>query len=207
MLWDDFEQLPSLTRESRRFIAAFIAVDQNIEDLAAELNADFFDVIQKLSEPTIQVWVRAINALKNNERRERALRTLDAALTNDPNPNNIRRAASRILRHLETTRPRTKPDGAVIQPVSPDPPQPNKQVGRASPHASESTTAPTDYVAHTPADALHTLHAHSQIRAQSTKDAEASNSISRVHGSSPHIETARESYPAFASDHASFPFL
>ncbi len=109
MLWETSQQLtnlPPLPHDSRRFIAAFLNVDQDTNELSNELNEDFFDVVQRLCDPAIKAWITAINALKSNERRERALAALDTALTNEHNPNNIRRAATRILRHFELTRPR-----------------------------------------------------------------------------------------------------
>lgn len=100
--------LPPISQESRRLIAAFFDVDQNIEDLAAELRQDLFDVIARLTDPAIKSWIVAMSALKNNERRERALRTLDATQTNSHDPKLIHRAASRLLKHLEASRePRT----------------------------------------------------------------------------------------------------
>ncbi len=120
MLWETVQQLtdlPPIPHETRRFIAAFVNLDQDINQLAEHLNEDFFDIVQRLCDPAIKSWIVAINALKNNERRERALRTLDAVLSDDPNPNNTRRASTRILRHLESTRRPAKQSGGPFSPT------------------------------------------------------------------------------------------
>ncbi len=108
MLWETFQKvdpLPALTPHQRELIAAFFDIDQDITELAALLKQDLFETVTQLQDPVVAPWIAALITLKNNERRERALRTLDAALTNDHNPSTIRRAASRILRHFELTRP------------------------------------------------------------------------------------------------------
>ena len=107
MLWENFQKLdplPALTPQQRELITAFFDIDQDITELAAALNQDLFDTVTQLQDPAVAPWITALSTLKNNERRERALRTLDAALTNDHNPSTIRRAATRILRHFELTR-------------------------------------------------------------------------------------------------------
>jgi len=161
MLWETSQHLtnlPPLSPDARRFVAAFLNADQDVNELAARLNEDFFDVIRKLCDPPIKAWIAAINALKSNERRERALRALDAALTEETNPSAIRRAASRVLRHLELTRPRSanapapvevvaKPDASDANrrnpydcpcPPTPPPPHPRHPKQSAAPHHNQA---------------------------------------------------------------------
>jgi hypothetical protein len=163
MLWETSQHLtslPPLSPDARRFVAAFLNVDQDVNELAAHLNEDFFDVIRKLCDPPIKAWIAAINALKGNERRERALRALDAALTEETNPSAIRRAASRVLRHLELTRPRSAKAPAAVEagveivaktdapdasspnpydsPCPPTPPHPHRPKLSAAPHHNQA---------------------------------------------------------------------
>jgi hypothetical protein len=167
MLWETSQHLtslPPLSPDARRFVAAFLNVDQDVNELAAHLNEDFFDVIRKLCDPPIKAWITAINALKGNERRERALRALDAALTEETNPSAIRRAASRVLRHLELTRPRSAKAPAPVEasveagveivaktdapdasspnpydsPCPPTPPHPHRPKLSAAPHHNQA---------------------------------------------------------------------
>lgn len=123
MLGESLNNLPPLPVESRRLIAVFLDVDQNIEDLAAELNKDFFDTIAELSQPAVRAWINAINTLRNSERRERALCSLDAVLTKAHDQATVRRAATRILCHLERTHahrpPKSEPENPRTQ--VPDP--------------------------------------------------------------------------------------
>lgn len=116
MLWESFQQLgplPPLTAQQRQLIAAFFDVDQDVTELANVLNQDLFETVTQLQNPAASAWITALITLKNNERRNRALRSLDAALTNDHNPNNIRRAATRILRHFEIVRPSRATNRAI----------------------------------------------------------------------------------------------
>ncbi len=160
MLWETSQQLadlPPIPPETRRFIAAFLNCDQDINELAAQLNEDFFDAVRRLSEPATRLWIAAINALKNNERRERALRALDAALTTEHNPNTIRRAATRILRHLELSRPRTPRAPHVDtgdHPPSPEPTNPKQPSTQVHPNP----IPPTDQTRPT----YPTLHPHTR---------------------------------------------
>ncbi len=109
MLWethDPLNPLPPLSLEDRRLIAAFLDANQDVFELAEHSQQDLFDLVQKLSDPVIKAWLAALTALTNASRRERALHTLDAALTNTADAPTLRRCASRLLRHFEMTRPR-----------------------------------------------------------------------------------------------------
>lgn len=109
MLWEShnpLESLPPLPVESRRLIAAFLDANHDVFELACHLEQDVFDLVQQLSVPVVKSWIAAMTAMENSARRERALRTLDAALTNSADNATLRRCASRLLRHFEITRPR-----------------------------------------------------------------------------------------------------
>ncbi len=142
--------LPTIPYESRRLIAAFINADQDVENLAVELNADFFDLIHKLCDPAVKQWIAAINALKNNERRERALRALDATLTRSTDQRLIHRAASRLLRHLEVTKPR-RPSGQSSTPpgTQPETPEGSGVIDGLARHQRDcNSTSPPRFLRH-----------------------------------------------------------
>ncbi len=145
MLWEThnpLESLPPLPRESRRLIAAFLDANHDVFELAEHLEQDLFDLIQRLSDPAIKAWLAAITTLENSARRERALRTLDAALTNSADKPTLRRCASRLLRHFELTRPRTPASS-----TSPQSMQPDRNGAAYTNHTTSRTLNPTTIVA------------------------------------------------------------